>query len=118
MSDANPWKRLNNGRVRKLQTLVTVRIKYLKLIIIFIIWLKFRAQAGFYRAEGVIKNVNTLEEFKSLDKAAIQDRAARTVCTPRDLFLYSVDVHMRETYNEIRYGTLSMTRVFTPALPC
>ena len=34
---------------------------------------------GFYRAEGMIKNVNTIEEYKSLDKGAILTQAGRTV---------------------------------------
>ncbi|KAI9732845.1 MAG: Autophagy protein 7 [Cirrosporium novae-zelandiae] len=34
---------------------------------------------GFFRAEGMIKNVNTIEEYKNLDKAAVLQRAGRTV---------------------------------------
>ena len=36
-------------------------------------------QAGFCRAEGMIKNVNTIEEYRSLDKGAILSQAARTI---------------------------------------
>lgn len=35
--------------------------------------------AGFCRAEGMIKNVNTIEEYRGLDKAAILSQAARTI---------------------------------------
>ncbi|KAI9848430.1 MAG: Autophagy protein 7 [Sclerophora amabilis] len=35
--------------------------------------------AGCCRAEGIIKNVNTIEEYKSMDKAAILHRAGRTI---------------------------------------
>ena len=35
--------------------------------------------AGFCRAEGMIKNVNTIEEYRSLDKAAILSQAASTI---------------------------------------
>ncbi|KAM0794575.1 autophagy ubiquitin-activating enzyme ApgG [Usnea florida] len=35
--------------------------------------------AGFCRAEGMIKNVNTIEEYRALDKAAILSQAARTI---------------------------------------
>lgn len=36
-------------------------------------------QAGFCRAEGMIKNVNTIEEYRVLDKGAILSQAARTI---------------------------------------
>ncbi|CAD6592247.1 MAG: Autophagy protein 7 [Alectoria sarmentosa] len=35
--------------------------------------------AGFCRAEGMIKNVNTIEEYRSLDKGAILSQAACTI---------------------------------------
>ncbi|KAI9724944.1 MAG: Autophagy protein 7 [Candelaria pacifica] len=35
--------------------------------------------AGSCRAEGMIKNVNTIEEFKNLDKSAVLHRAGRTI---------------------------------------
>ena len=38
-----------------------------------------RVPAGCYRAEGMIKNVNTIEEYKNLDKGAILTQAGRTV---------------------------------------
>lgn len=33
------------------------------------------------RAEGKIKNVNTIEDFKNMDKAAMLQTAAKQVCT-------------------------------------
>ena len=38
-----------------------------------------RVPAGLYRAEGMIKNVNTIEEYKNLDKAGFLQQAGRTV---------------------------------------
>lgn len=38
-----------------------------------------RVPAGYYRAEGMVKNVNTIEEYRSLDKALVLTQAARTV---------------------------------------
>lgn len=35
--------------------------------------------AGYYRAEGMIKNVNTIEEYRNLDKAVVLNQAGRTV---------------------------------------
>jgi ubiquitin-like modifier-activating enzyme ATG7 len=34
---------------------------------------------GFYRAEGILRNVNTIEEYKALDQKEIMNRAARTI---------------------------------------
>ena len=45
-----------------------------------------RVPAGFYRAEGIIKNVNTIEKYRALDKASVLNRAGHTVsqsCNPR-----------------------------------
>ncbi|TKA30446.1 hypothetical protein B0A50_02673 [Salinomyces thailandicus] len=38
-----------------------------------------RSPQGFYRAEGLIRNFNTLEEFRQVDKAAFIERAGRMV---------------------------------------
>lgn len=38
-----------------------------------------RPSAGYYRAEGLIRNFNTAEEFKSTDKAAFIEQAGRTI---------------------------------------
>ncbi|EON65560.1 hypothetical protein W97_04798 [Coniosporium apollinis CBS 100218] len=35
--------------------------------------------AGFYRAEGIIKNFNTIEDFKGVDRPAYVERAGRTI---------------------------------------
>jgi ubiquitin-like modifier-activating enzyme ATG7 len=35
--------------------------------------------AGHIRAEGKIKNVNTIEDFKNMDKAAMLEMAGRQV---------------------------------------
>ncbi|KAI9675620.1 MAG: Autophagy protein 7 [Caeruleum heppii] len=35
--------------------------------------------AGGYRAEGIIKNVNTIEEYRAMDKPAMLQRAGRTI---------------------------------------
>jgi len=40
---------------------------------------KVRVPAGYYRAEGMIKNVNTIEEYRSLDKGSILNQQAHTV---------------------------------------
>ncbi|KAL9128465.1 MAG: hypothetical protein Q9217_002869 [Psora testacea] len=42
---------------------------------------------GYYRAEGMIKNVNTVEEYRNLDKAAVLHQAARTV-SKQPLFIW------------------------------
>lgn len=42
-----------------------------------------RLPADHYRAEGILRNVNTIEEFKNLDRNAIIERAGHTVrCIP------------------------------------
>lgn len=38
-----------------------------------------RSPQGYYRAEGLIRNFNTLEEFRQVDKAAHVERAGRTI---------------------------------------
>lgn len=35
--------------------------------------------SGFYRAEGIIKNFNTIEEYRNADKAAMLHQSAKTV---------------------------------------
>ena len=41
-----------------------------------------RVPAGYYRAEGMIKNVNTVEEYKEIDKISMLQQAGKTVsCT-------------------------------------
>jgi len=41
---------------------------------------KCSVPAGYIRAEGKIKNVNTVEDFKNMDKAAMLQTAAKQVC--------------------------------------
>ena len=38
-----------------------------------------RVPAGYYRAEGMIKNVNTIEEYKDIDKIRLLQQAGKTV---------------------------------------
>jgi len=38
-----------------------------------------RVPTGYYRAEGMIKNVNTIEEYRSIDKNALLLQAGKTV---------------------------------------
>lgn len=38
-----------------------------------------RVPAGYYRAEGMIKNVNTIEEYESTDRERMLQQAGRTV---------------------------------------
>ena len=38
-----------------------------------------RVPAGYYRAEGMIKNVNTVEDYKGIDKGSMLQQAGRTV---------------------------------------
>ncbi|KAF2195627.1 autophagy-related protein 7 [Zopfia rhizophila CBS 207.26] len=35
--------------------------------------------ANYFRAEGIIKNCNTIEDYKNLDRAAVLERAGRTI---------------------------------------
>ena len=46
---------------------------------IFQIYSQSSVPNGFYRAEGTIKNVNTIEDYKALDKAAILNQVGSTV---------------------------------------
>jgi ubiquitin-like modifier-activating enzyme ATG7 len=41
----------------------------------------------FCRAEGIIKNCNTIEDYKNLDRAAILERCAQTVCLRQVTYL-------------------------------
>lgn len=62
------------------------------------------------RAEGIIKNVNTIEEYRNLDKNAILHRAGSTVSTFR--------WHLRklERLRYRRYGKPSLTAQYMNAL--
>lgn len=38
-----------------------------------------RVPTGYYRAEGLIKNVNTIEEYRNTDRTHILQQAGKTV---------------------------------------
>jgi hypothetical protein len=42
----------------------------------------YRIPGGYYRAEGYIKNFNTIEEYKNVERSKVVDLAARTVSEP------------------------------------
>jgi ubiquitin-like modifier-activating enzyme ATG7 len=42
----------------------------------------YRIPGGYYRAEGYIKNYNTIEEYKNVDRSNVVDLAGRTVILP------------------------------------
>lgn len=70
MSDTDPWKLPCLSRVgwilaRGKMTIITDQIN--------------RAPAGYYRAEGMIKNVNTIEEYRNMDKPQMIIQSGRTV---------------------------------------
>jgi hypothetical protein len=44
-----------------------------------VVTLDSRVPAGCYRAEGMIKNVNTIEEYKEIDKITMLQQAGKTV---------------------------------------
>jgi hypothetical protein len=44
-----------------------------------VVMLDYRVPAGCYRAEGMIKNVNTIEEYKEIDKITMLQQAGKTV---------------------------------------
>ena len=46
-----------------------------------------RVPAGYYRAEGMIKNVNTIEEYKDIDKIRLLQQAGKTVRGLRVLYM-------------------------------
>lgn len=71
-----------------------------------------RVPAGCYRAEGMIKNVNTVEEYRGIDKGNMLQQAGRTVSTGhRSNRVASPD-------NMLRYGTLSTTAPSILVLLC
>ena len=51
-----------------------------------------RAPAGFYRAEGMIKNVNTIEDYRNMDKAQMILQSGRTVCVQM-LWFQELKIH-------------------------
>jgi Ubiquitin-like modifier-activating enzyme ATG7 N-terminus len=59
-----------------------------------------RVPAGFFRAEGMIKNVNTIEEYRGIDKGGMLQQAGRTVSPPQYCEWMAI------AHNSLRYGTL------------
>lgn len=49
------------------------------------------APIGYYRAEGMIKNVNTIEEYRNMDKAHMLEQAGKTVKPIRQPHLGSIN---------------------------
>lgn len=49
----------------------------------FGLWIRNRAPAGYYRAEGLIKNVNTIEEYRNVDKTQVIQEAGAKVSIER-----------------------------------
>ena len=45
------------------------------------------------RAEGLIKNVNTIEEFKNADRAGMVNRCAQTVSSLLWVDVYSINTN-------------------------
>ena len=42
-------------------------------------WNRNRTPAGYYKAEGLIKNVNTIEEYRNIDKTQVIQEAGGKV---------------------------------------
>lgn len=42
-------------------------------------WLQHSAPPSYYRAEGIIKNVNTVEEYANIDKIGMLRQSGKTV---------------------------------------
>lgn len=62
---------------------------------------------GFYRAEGTIKNVNTIEDYRKLDKNAILNQAGRTVCSDGLSRIGSVSADsILQIWDAIKDGTI------------
>ena len=73
-----------------------------------------RVPAGYYRAEGMVKNVNTIEEYRKLDKGIVLTQAARTVSTTSHPFRRLVIA----THLVSRYGMRSTMAQYTLVRPC
>lgn len=76
-----------------------------------------RAPAGLYRAEGMIKNVNTIEEYRNVDKSKMILQAGKTVWARYPDIFYKAK-SMRLVLIIIRSGTLLMTGPYILVLPC
>ena len=70
----------------------------------------YRVPNGLFRAEGTIKNVNTIEDYRKLDRTKILNQAGRTVrFVTRNRF--------RPADGHFRFGTRSKTVQSTRARP-
>lgn len=54
---------------------------------------RFRVPAGCIRAEGMIKNVNTIEDFRTTDYTAMLTTAGKQVASSGVLKEFSVNCH-------------------------
>lgn len=72
--------------------------------------LRCRVPAGYYRAEGMIKNVNTIEEYREIDKMSLLQLAGKTVSCPSALHGPVMITNFG------RYGMPSTTARYTRAL--
>lgn len=63
---------------------------------------------GYYRAEGYIRNFNTIEEYRSAERTKVLQLSAQTVQTSH--------IHIQTYANSDRYGTRYTTKRYTPAL--
>lgn len=63
-----------------------------------------RVAPGLCRAEGMIKNVNTIEDYRNLDKSAILTQAGRTVSNINT----SMGFGCCDRLQQARFGMLSM----------
>ncbi|KAK4574230.1 Autophagy protein 7 [Recurvomyces mirabilis] len=77
------------------------------------------APQDFYRAEGLIRNFNTAEEFKSVDKAAHIERAGRTIWDAiNDGTIYSCP-SLLSSFSAICYANLKKYHfTYHFAFPC
>jgi hypothetical protein len=65
---------------------------------------------GYCRAEGYIKNFNTIEEYRNVDRAKVLQLAAQTVHD-------SIPNHLENQANNNRYGTRYTMKQYIPAPP-
>lgn len=68
-----------------------------------------RSPAGYYRAEGMIKNVNTIEEYRNMDKSQMIVQAGKTVRRTNQSSGTVSDTHRLitvQTWDAINDGTI------------
>jgi len=78
-----------------------------------------RSPQGFYRAEGLIRNFNTIEEFRQVDKTAHIERAGRTIWDAiNDGTIYSCP-SLLSSFSAICYADLKKYKfTYHFAYPC